>query len=122
MEKKELICICCPLGCLLTVTMEGGKLEVTGNSCLRGEDYAKKEVLKPTRIVTSSVRVEGGASPMVSVKTERDVPKDKIVDIMKEIRQAKISAPVKIGDTVIENCGGTGVAVIATKNINQCQF
>ena len=116
MEVRELICIGCPMGCPLTVTM-GEEITVKGNTCPRGEVYAKKEVTNPTRIVTSSVRVKGGELAMVSVKTANDIPKGKIFDIMKEINAASMTAPVAIGDVVIPDVAGTGVAVIATKNI-----
>ena len=80
MEVRELICIGCPLGCPLTVTMNGTEVvEVKGNTCKRGDDYARKEVTNPTRIVTSTVRVTGSSmTHMVSVKTKEDIPKDKI--------------------------------------------
>ena len=117
MEVRELICINCPMGCPLTVTMDGDSLTVTGNTCPRGEDYAKKEVLSPTRIVTSSVRVNGGTIARVSVKTKTDIPKGKIFDVMKEIRAARVDAPVEMGDVVIADCAGTGVEVIATKSV-----
>ena len=81
MEVRELICIGCPLGCPLTVKMDGDQIEVSGNTCKRGDDYARKEVLSPTRIVTSSVHVTGGAIEMVSVKTKEDIPKGKIFEI-----------------------------------------
>ena len=71
MEKRELTCIGCPLGCAVTVEMEGSEiLRVSGHTCKRGEEYARKEVTNPTRIVTSIVRVIGGRIPMVSVKTK----------------------------------------------------
>lgn len=117
MEQRELICIGCPMGCPLTVDMDGTRIIVTGNTCPRGEDYARKEVLSPTRIVTSSVRVTGGDLAMASVKTEHDIPKGKIMEIMREIHQAKVEAPVAIGDVVIENCAGTRVNVVATRNV-----
>ncbi len=117
MEIRELICIGCPLGCPLTVKMNGDEICVTGNTCRRGEDYAKKEVVNPTRIVTSSVHVKGGEIEMVSVKTASDIPKDKIFPCMEEIRRATMQAPVKIGDVVIPDCAGTGVPIIATKNV-----
>ncbi|MDO4267235.1 MAG: DUF1667 domain-containing protein [Eubacteriales bacterium] len=117
MEKRELICIGCPLGCPLTVTIDGEKITVAGNTCKRGEDYGKKEVTNPTRVVTSSVPVDGGEIPMVSVKTREDIPKGKIFDCMAEIRRASIKAPVHIGDVVIHDCAGTGVDIIATKNV-----
>ena len=119
MEKRELICIGCPLGCPLTVTMEGTEITVTGNTCKRGEIYAKKEVTNPTRVVTSSVHVKDGVIAMVSVKTKDDIPKDKIFACMEEIRRVSVAAPVHIGDVVIENCAGTGVPVIATKNVEK---
>lgn len=117
MEKRELICIGCPLGCPLSVQIEGDQIEVYGHTCKRGEDYARKEVLSPTRIVTSSVSVTGGELGMVSVKTKEDIPKGKIFECMKEIHQISVKAPVAIGDIIIDNCAGTGIPVIATKNI-----
>lgn len=119
MEVRELTCINCPMGCALTVTMDGGSLTVTGNTCPRGEDYAKKEVLSPTRIVTSSVRVNGGTIARVSVKTRTDIPKGKIFDVMKEIRAARVDAPVQMGAVVIADCAKTGVDVIATKSVGR---
>lgn len=125
MNVRELTCIGCPLGCSLTVTMKPETLNpdeitVTGNTCPRGVVYAKKEVTDPTRIVTSSVRIIGGTITKASVKTERDIPKDRIFDCMKEIRAMKVMAPIHIGDVVIEDCAGTGVAVVVTKDVD-CQ-
>lgn len=118
MEKRELTCIGCPLGCSLTVTIENNEVtDVTGNTCKRGDAYARKEVTHPTRIVTSSVKVSGGISPMVSCKTKEDIPKDKIFDCVDALRGITISAPVSIGDIIIDDAAGTGVAVIATKNV-----
>lgn len=117
METRNLICIGCPLGCPVTVTMDGDDINVTGNTCPRGADYAKKEVLSPTRIVTSSVKIEGGTMAMVSVKTEHDIPKGKIMEIMDEIHHTKAKAPIAIGDVVIKNCAGTGVDIVATRNV-----
>ena len=84
MEVRELICIGCPMGCPLKVELvQGQALKVTGNNCGRGEAYAKKEVSHPARIVTSSVKVEGGTQKVVSVKTKEDIPKEKIFDVIK---------------------------------------
>ena len=78
MDVRNLTCIGCPLGCALRVEMENGEvLSVSGNTCKRGDDYARKEVTNPTRIVTSSVIVEGGSLAAVSVKTKEDIPKGK---------------------------------------------
>ena len=120
MEVRNLICIGCPLGCPVTVTMEGEEINVTGNTCPRGADYAKKEVLSPTRIVTSSIRVNHGVIARVSVKTKSDIPKSKIFDVMEEIRSIRVEAPVAMGQVLIENCAGTGVDIIATKDVESC--
>ena len=118
-ETRELICINCPLGCGLTVTLKDGDVvKVEGNTCPKGEAYGKKEVTDPTRIVTSTVRVSGGVLPVVSVKTASDIPKEKIKDCANALKNVKIQAPVSIGDVVVEDVCGTGVSVIATKNIS----
>lgn len=118
-EKVELTCINCPLGCALTVSKDAasGELIVTGNTCPRGADYARKEVTDPRRIVTSTVRVEGGTLPVVSVKTERDIPKGLIFEVMKAINSIQVNAPVHIGDVILADVCQTGVAVIATQNV-----
>lgn len=118
MSTRELTCIGCPLGCALTVEMDGNEVvNVTGHTCPRGKAYAEKEVTNPTRIVTSTVRVSGGASPMVNVKTESDIPKDKIFACVDALKGIEIAAPVKIGDVVLADVAGTGVNVIAARNI-----
>lgn len=118
METRELTCIGCPLGCALKVTMENGEVaSVTGNTCKRGDAYARKEVTNPTRIVTSSVRVRNGVLNMVSCKTAEDIPKGKIFDCAKALENVVVDAPVTIGDILIENVCDTGVNIIATKNI-----
>lgn len=119
MERKELICIGCPLGCNLTVEMDGGQVvSVSGNTCKRGDDYARKELTDPRRIVTSTVPVAGGNLPVVSVKTATDIPKNKIRECLCALKGVTLTAPVQIGDVIVENVADTGVDVIATKSIS----
>lgn len=103
MEKRELTCIGCPLGCSITVTLNG------------------KEVTDPTRIVTSSVRVTGGTAPMVSVKTREDIPKSMIFDCTNALKDITVAAPVRIGDVILSDVCGTHVPVVATKNIDAAE-
>ena len=118
MEKRNLTCIGCPMGCALLVEMNGKEIiSVTGNTCKKGAEYAVKEVTNPTRIVTSTVRVTGGSEAMVSVKTKEDIPKGKIFDCVKALKSVEAAAPVHIGDVLVKNIAGTGVDVIATKNV-----
>lgn len=118
METRNLTCIGCPLGCSLTVTLENNEVTaVSGNTCPRGDAYARKEVTNPTRIVTSSVKVEGGVLPVVSVKTQTDIPKSMIFDCANALKDVVVKAPVHIGDVLLSDVAGTGVAIVATKNI-----
>lgn len=117
MGKRELICIGCPMGCPVTVEMNDTEIvSVTGNTCPRGDAYARKEVTNPTRIVTSTVKVEGGSVDMVSVKTKEDIPKDKIFDCVRALKGITVKAPIRIGDVILADVAGTGVDVVATKN------
>lgn len=119
MSERELICIGCPMGCPIVVKMEDGKVvSVIGNTCPRGEAYARKEVTDPTRIVTTTVRVADGKVPMINVKTGHDIPKDKIFDCIAALRGVTIKAPVHIGDIVLENVAGTGVNIVAAGNVD----
>lgn len=116
MEVRNLTCINCPMGCALAVEMEGDQVvSVSGNTCKRGDVYARKEMTDPTRIVTSTVRVAGGKSDMVSVKTREDIPKGKIFACIKALQDIQVDAPVHIGDVIVANVADTGIDVIATK-------
>ena len=118
MKTVNLTCIGCPMGCSLTVEMEGKEvLSVKGNTCGVGEKYAHKELTNPTRIVTSTVKVRDGHLPVVCVKTASDIPKAKIFDCVTALKDVEIQAPVTIGQVVLPDVCGTGVAIVATKNI-----
>lgn len=120
MKNVELTCIGCPLGCQIKVALENGKvIEVCGNTCKKGADYAKKEVTNPTRIITSTVLCDtkNNDTVQLSVKTESDVPKDKIFEVMKQLKGVRVKSPIKIGDVILYDVAGTNVNVIATKNI-----
>ena len=116
--KKDLTCINCPLGCLVTVTMDEKEniTDITGNTCKRGEVYARNEVKNPVRVVTSTVKLDGGKEYSVSVKTAEKKKKNKMKEAMIEINKASIKAPVHVGDIVIENIADTGISLIATAN------
>lgn len=111
---RELICIVCPRGCHLQVDEEHG-YSVAGNSCPRGAEYGKMELTNPTRVVTSTVRCAGGALPRCPVKTDGAVPKGKIFAVMEALDGVELTAPVRMGQTVLENVCGTGVNVVATR-------
>jgi CxxC motif-containing protein len=117
-EHRKFICITCPRGCALDVMMEGkAVVKMEGNSCKRGVDYVTGELKDPRRMVTTTVRVRGGVHPLAPVYTESPIPKPRIFDLLAEIRKIELKAPVKFGDVVIDNALGTGVNILASRNI-----
>lgn len=117
--NKELTCINCPMGCTLQVEIEENEIQsVTGNSCKRGDIYARQEVFHPMRMITSIVPVRNGKIAMVSVKTSEPVEKEKIFDVMKAMKNFSVKAPVEIGQVLIEKVAGTQADIIATKAVS----
>ena len=112
---KEFTCIICPRGCLLKID---DNMNVTGNTCPRGKDYAISELTNPVRTITSSVRVNNREDLLASVKTSGSIPKGKIFDVMEEINKLSVSAPTRIGDVVAKDILGLGVDILITKNID----
>ena len=112
---KELTCIVCPRGCRLRVDDE---MNVTGNSCPRGEKYAIAELTNPTRTITSSIRVTNRPYTLVSVKTDKPIPKDQMFEVMQEINKLSIAAPTHIGQIVKERILGLDSNIVITKNID----
>lgn len=112
---KEMICIVCPRGCHLTI--DEATLEAKGNTCPRGEEYAKNEIVSPMRTITGSVSISGGIHPRLAVRTNRAVPKSKMFEIMDVLHACKVQSPIKRGDVIIENVCGTGANVIASRDM-----
>ena len=113
---KNLICIVCPKGCHLQVDEDNG-YAVTGNSCPRGAEYGKTELLHPTRVLTSTVRVEGGLHRRLPVKTAAPIPKELMFEAMETLNHVTLTAPVTVGQVVIANLLDTGVDVVATRDM-----
>lgn len=117
-EKRNLVCIVCPMGCNMEVGFEdNGQLSVKGNSCKRGAVYAQAEFTNPVRTLTTTVKVENGKNPVVPVKSQKPLPKDLLFDCMKRINKVRIKAPVAIGEVVVENILGTGINIVAAANM-----
>lgn len=114
--KKDLICVSCPLGCMLSVELseKGAVISVTGNTCPRGKKYAEDECTNPVRMLTSTVKVNGGKLAVVPVKTSVPIPKGKMFDCMKVINNEVVDAPVRMGDVIICNICDTGADIVAT--------
>ena len=119
MTVKELICVNCPMGCRLRVEMEGKQiLSITGNTCPRGKEYAEQECIRPMRILTTTVKISGGAHRVLPVITDKAIPLDLMFDAMEEVRGVTVSAPVAEGQVLVENLLDTGANLIASRSMH----
>ncbi len=115
---EKMICITCPMGCTLEVTREGETLlSVDGNTCKRGPEYVRRELTDPRRMVASTVRVRGGVHPLVPVYTEAPVPKPRIFELLEQLRQVELEAPVTMRQVVLENVLNEGINVVASRDM-----
>lgn len=116
MTKREMVCVSCPMGCAITVELDDNNevISVTGNTCPRGDKYARQECTHPERMLTSTVKVEGGRLPVVPVKSASSIPKEMLFDAMKEVNKVTLKAPVTFGDVAVKNILGTGIDIVVT--------
>ena len=114
-ETDTLICITCPMGCSLAVTHEGKTVvQVTGNACNRGPRYAQAELADPRRMVATTVRVKGGARPLLPVYTAAPFPKGLIFTLLTRLREVEVEAPVAMDQPILKDALGTGIDVLAS--------
>ena len=107
-------CIMCPMGCALTIEEKEGVLTVTGNGCPRGDKYGRAEYSHPERVVTTLLK--GMYGGVVSVKTDRPIPKDKIADLLAWAAAYRLDHAVETGDVIAENVAGTDANILATSD------
>ena len=120
---KDLVCIVCPNGCRMKVTLpDSGPLSpetilVEGNRCERGVDYAHQEMTCPRRVLTSTVRLTVSRHTRLPFKTCRSIPKTSLLDVMRMLDHAEASAPVHCGDVIVKNVLDTGADIVATRDM-----
>lgn len=114
---KHLVCAICPKGCFLQFDPKTKTAE--GNNCRRGEIFLKQEMSNPQRVVTTTIKIEGGTKERISVKTSSPINKNLVFDCINEIKKIKLKAPIKLGDTIIENILKTGVDIVATSEVEK---
>ncbi|MEY8000137.1 DUF1667 domain-containing protein [Clostridium sp. Mt-5] len=118
--KKDFTCIVCPNGCDITIEYDGKQItSINGATCKRGEKYVKQEIQDPKRTIATLVKVKNGKEPLVSVRTKEPIPKNKIFDVVNEIKKIKLEAPVEIHQIVRKNILELGSDVIATKSVEK---
>ena len=114
---RSIICTCCPKGCHLQVD-EQNDCAVTGNACPRGTAYGREEVLHPVRTVTATVGLRSASLARLPVKTDRPIPRERMLDVARLLRQVTVQAPVHTGDTLAEHICGTDANVVATRTVD----
>ena len=116
-ELKTLTCIVCPNGCTLTVDTSDGSFKVSGNKCPRGASFATAELTCPMRTICSTVRTVFKEAPVVPVRVSKEIPKDKIFDVMNEINKVTVDKRLGTGDIVIPDVLGLGADIIITSDL-----
>lgn len=118
MKSKKLTCIACPIGCNLIIEMKGSNIKkISGNQCPRGEGYANEEIFNPVRVLCSTVRIKNGSPAVLPVKTEQPIPKRLLKVGAAELAGILLETPVHIGAVIMKNIAGTGINVVATRDI-----
>ena len=119
-QIQEMVCITCPMGCRMELEIEDGEIKaVQHNSCKRGVEYAQQEFYDPRRMVTATATVTGGLLNRVPVRTSEPIPIKYINDVLQNVYQLTITAPLALGTVVIKNFAETGIDVITTRNVRK---
>jgi CxxC motif-containing protein len=117
-ETKKFLCVSCPVGCALKVTVKGAEvLKVEDNGCPLGIKYAKNEVSNPVRTFTSTVRVSGGSLPVCPVRSRTPLPLASVFKVTREVAKVTADAPISIGQVIIKDVCGTGTDIIASRSL-----
>lgn len=114
---KNITCVVCPNGCLLQI--DETSHQILGNKCPRGINFAIDELTNPHRSFTSSVRTILPEYPVISVRTDGDIPKGKIMDLVALLKKLIIKEYLPIGTIIVHNVFGSTINVITTNNMQK---
>lgn len=119
-EEKYLNCINCPMGCKIHVTLNADTIiNISGNTCPRGEVYARQEISNPQRMLTTTVRIQGGVLPLLPVVSHSTLPEKLIFDCVRALQDIRTKAPVKMGDVIVHNILNSGVDIVASRDVKE---
>lgn len=122
MEQRDFICVTCPVGCTISATVEGGELvEVQGQACRRGIAFVREELTAPRRTLTTTVRVGGGALPLVPVRSTEPLPKGIVLDVAARLREVQVPAPVAVHQVVMSDALGSGIDIVTTRAVPRAE-
>ena len=117
-DQRHFICVTCPVGCAIEATIEDGELrEITGQACKRGIALVREELTAPKRVLTTTMRVKGGALPLVPVRSTAALPKELLLPVAALLRGVALEAPVREHQVVVSNVLDSGVDIIASRDL-----
>ncbi len=123
-EMRKITCTICAVGCPIEVEHDGKEIlsvrncgEPICDEGKRGVEHARREFANPVRVLTTTLRVRGGAAPLVPVKTAAPIPKSLLMECMRSLARIEVNAPIEIGTTLVANLLGTGADVVATASV-----
>ena len=115
--EKNLICIVCPIGCRLKISGINNDLKISGAKCEKGITYARDEIVNPLRVICTTVRIKGGIHRVIPVKTDKAIPEKYKLEVVKAVNNIELTSPVKMGDIVMRDLFGTGVNIVAERDM-----
>lgn len=119
-KSAELTCVICPNGCRITVTENPGQpLQIKGATCKRGTEYAGQEYREPKRMLITTMRIEHGTVPLVPVRSNKELPKERIFEAVQHVSKIGVRAPIKMGTVLVPNLLNLGVDVIASRDVRE---
>ena len=119
-EKRHFTCVICPIGCEIDVELQDSDVaSMIGDKCVKGKEFVLQELEEPMRILTTTILIKGAKWAMLPVRTDKPIPKRLLFNVIKELANIELQAPVKISDVIIRDTAGTGANVVATRNMRR---
>ena len=119
-ERKHFTCVTCPIGCEIDVELKDTDVvSIEGSKCAKGKEFVLQELEEPMRILTTTVRMKGAKWAMLPVRSDEPIPKRLFFQVIKELANIELQAPVKISDVIVGDIAGTGANIVATRNMKR---
>ena len=117
MSEKEIICIVCPKGCHIQVTVDTAGITCKNYGCPRGKEYAIQEATMPKRMLTGTVKINNAIHPRLPVMSDQPVAKEKLREMMDELDKITVEAPITVNQLIISNILDSGVNIVASRTM-----
>ena len=119
-ERRHFTCVTCPIGCEIDVEVQDGDIvSMEGNKCKKSEEFVLQELKEPMRVLTTTVRVNGARWAMLPVRSDKSIPKRLFFQVIKELADIDLPAPVNISEVIIKDVAGTDANILATRTMKK---